>query len=112
MTLLKRLDDDAGRYGQKLVPIFTNPSSENTTKQKAMQPFIMGYFGWKAKVLTQFGVGKIEAAHLDICRIMLGVYDEEIDGTLKTIVARAKTPTDWIDVTETEQKTIHQFVVV
>lgn len=111
VTLLKRLDDDAGRYGQKLAPIFDD-SPTNVAKQKAIQPFVISYFGWKAKVLTQFGVGKIEAAHLDICRIMLGVYDKEIDGTLKTIVARAKTPTDWVDVPVAEQNVIHKFVVM
>lgn len=111
VTLLKRLDDDAGRFGQKLAPIFDNQPG-NVAKQKAIQPFIIGYYGWKAKGLAEFGVGKIEAAHLDICRIMLGLYDSEIDATLKTIVGRAKTPTDWIDVTEAEKKAIHQFVVI
>jgi hypothetical protein len=111
VTLLKRLDDDAGRYGQKMAVIFDNQPS-NAAKQKAMEPFVISYFGWKAKGLSEFGVGKIEAAHLNICRIMLGVYDQEIDGTLRTIVGRAQTPTDWIDVPETEKKTIHQFVVI
>lgn len=111
VTLLKRLDDDAGRYGQKLTPIFDG-SSANAAKRNAMEPFVMGYYGWKAKVLAEFGVGKIEAAHIDICRIMLGLYDTEIDGLLKTIVSRAKTPTDWVDVSEAEKKAIHKFVVV
>ena len=111
VTLLKRLDDDAGRYGQKLIPMFENKPGD-AAKRKAMEPFVIGYFGWKAKVLTNFGVGKIEAAHLDVCRIMLGLYDKEIDSTLKTIVSRAKTPVDWVDVPESERKIIHQFVVI
>lgn len=111
VTLLKRLDDDAGRYGQKLSVVFENKPGD-ADKRKSMEPFVMSYFGWKAKVLTNFGVGKIEAAHLDICRIILGLYDSEIDDTLKTIISRAKTPVDWIDVPETEKKKIHQFVVI
>lgn len=111
VTLLKRLDDDAGRYGQKIAPIFENKPGD-AVKQKALEPFVIGYYGWKAKVLTQFGVGKIEAAHLNICRIMLGLYDPELDGTLTTIVGRAKTPTDWVEVSDAEQKTIHNFVVI
>lgn len=111
VTLLKRLDDDAGRYGQKMAVIF-DAQPGNVAKQKAMEPFVISYFGWKAKGLSEFGVGKIEAAHLNICRIMLGVYDQQIDGTLRTIVGRAQTPTDWIDVPEVEKKAIHQFVVV
>lgn len=111
VTLLKRLDDDAGRYGQKIAPIFENKSGD-AAKQKALEPFVIGYYGWKAKVLTQFGVGKIEAAHLNICRIMLRLYDGEIDATLTTIIGRAKTPTDWIEVSDEEQKTIHKFVVM
>lgn len=110
VTLLKRLDDDAGRYGQKMAVIFEDQPG-NAAKQKAMEPFVISYFGWKAKGLSEFGVGKIEAAHLNICRIMLGVYDQEIDGTLRTIIGRAQTPTDWLDVSETEKKAIHQFVV-
>ncbi len=111
VTLLKRLDDDAGRYGQKLSVIFENKPGD-AAKQKALEPFVIGYFGWKAKVLTNLGVGKIEAAHLDICRIMIGLYDPEIDDTLKTIVGRAKTPVDWEEVSEAEKKKIHQFVVI
>lgn len=111
VTLLKRLDDDAGRYGQKIATSFENKPGD-AAKQKALEPFVIGYYGWKAKILTQFGVGKIEAAHLNICRIILGLYDKEIDGTLTTIVGRAKTPTDWVEVSEAEQKTIHNFVVM
>jgi hypothetical protein len=111
VTLDKRLNDRSGEFGKALAPIFGNNPGD-AEKQKSMQPFVMGFYGWKAKKLAELGVGQIEAAHLDICRIMLGIYDPEIDQTLKVIIGRAKTPTDWVDVTETEQKTIHKYVVV
>lgn len=111
VTLDKRLNDKSGEYGQKISVIFENKSGD-AEKQKSMQPFVIAFYGWKAMKLTELGVGQIEAAHLDICRIMLGLYDSEIDQTLKIIVGRAKTPIDWINVSDAEQKTIHKFVVM
>lgn len=111
VTLDKRLNDRSGDFGKTLAPIFENKPGD-AEKQKSMQPLVIGFYGWKAKKLTELGVGQIEAAHLDICRIILGLYDTEIDQTLKTIVGRAKTPTDWIEVSDAEQKTIHKYVVM
>lgn len=111
VTLDKRLNEGAGDYGMKLAPLFENQPG-NAAKQKAMQPFVIAFYGWKSMKLAELGVGKIEAAHLDINRVMLGLYDDEIDSLLKTIVARAQTPTDWVDVSDAERKTIHKFVVM
>lgn len=111
VTLDKRLNDRSGEYGKAIAPFFENKPGD-AAKQKALKPFVIGFYGWKSMKLTELGVGQIEAAHLDICRIILGLYDPEIDQTLKTIVGRAKTPTDWIDVSEAERKTIQKYVVM
>lgn len=111
VTLLKRLNDRSGDMAKEVL-VFFEASPGNAEKRQAMEPFVIGFFGWKAKVVTQLGVGQIEAAHLNVCRLMLQMYDDELDTTLNTIIARAKTPVDWPLITDAEQKKIHNFVVM
>lgn len=111
VTLLKRLNDRSGDMAKEVL-VFFEIAPGNLEKRNAMEPFVVGYFGWKAKVVTQLGVGQIEAAHLNVSRLMLQMYDDEIDTTLNTIIGRAKTPVDWPSISDAEQKTIHNFVVM
>jgi tetratricopeptide (TPR) repeat protein len=111
VNLLKRLDEDSATYAIKVVPIFENKAG-NEAKREAIKPFIIGYFGWKAKMLTRFGVGKNEANQLEIARVILGFYDAEIDSTLTNIIGRAKTPIDWVPVSDAERKILHNYVFI
>lgn len=110
VTLEKPLNDGSGQFAQKVVGLF-NPSPIAASKQKAMEPFVIGYFGWKALRYANLGVGKIEAIHLDFCLAGLQMYDNELEPTIKAIQARAKSPTDWLAATADEKAKIRAFVV-
>lgn len=111
VTLGKRLDDGAGKLAQAFFARIENNGTQ--AKIDAMEPFIIGVFGWKTQRMASLGsVGAIEAAHMDVCRMVIGFYDTEVDGTIKAIHARAKSPVNFIDLTEDEKKRIQRFAVV
>ncbi|MGD9590130.1 MAG: hypothetical protein AB7Q37_12675 [Pyrinomonadaceae bacterium] len=111
VTLGKRLDDGAGALAQGYLKML-EADPLNESKRAAMEPFVNGFFGFKALRMVNLGVGTIEAAHLNICSTMLGFYDPEVVPTLKGITARAKSPVEWPVPPETERKTVQRFVVV
>jgi tetratricopeptide (TPR) repeat protein len=65
----------------------------------------------KTMRLTDLGVGKIEAAHMGISKVVLSLYDNEIESTLQAIMDRARTPVDWEDVSDAEKQAIQKFVI-
>jgi len=111
VTLGKRLNDGAGPFGQRFFArLEADPAPQ--AKMRAMEPFIIGFFGWKALRMLNLGVGQIEANHLAVCATMIGIYDPEVVPTLKAIAARPKSPVDWLDTPEGERKQVQRFVVV
>lgn len=111
VTLGKRLDDGTGKFAQTFLADIESKGTRS--KIDALEPLIMGVFGWKAQRMASLGsVGAIEAAHMDVCRIVIGFYSKELDPTITAIHARAKSPTIFVLLSDAEKETIRKFVVV
>ncbi len=110
VTLGKPLDDGSLAFVDRFVAIVRDDPTGS--KMTAMEPFVIGLYGFKAMRMSNLGVGKIEAAHLKMCASMLGFYDKEVDATLTTIAARGTSPVDWPVPPEAELKAIQRFVVM
>ncbi|MEZ5429095.1 MAG: tetratricopeptide repeat protein [Pyrinomonadaceae bacterium] len=104
------VNDGSGNFAKKVLNLF-DAAPGNAARQKAMEPFVIGFYGWKALAITRLNVGKIEAAHLSFSRIALSFYDDELGPTLKAIEARPTSPTDWRDVPVEEKNAIQKYVV-
>lgn len=105
------LSDGSTDLAKQVVAVFDGPAA-NVKTQKDIEPTAMGFFAWRAMALTRLGiVSKVEGAHLNICRIVIGAYDKEIDATLAGITARATSVTVNVDLTEQEKSAIQKFVV-
>lgn len=110
VTLGKPLDDGALAFVDRFVAIVKDDPAG--TKLAAMEPFVIGLYGFKAMRMANLGVGKLEAAHMTMCTSMLGFYDKEVDNTLRTIAARGTSPVDWPLPSEAERKAVQRFVVM
>ncbi len=112
VTLGKPLDDGGGALGQKVADITGDTSPGGRRRSEAVKPFVMGYYGWNLMGITQLGIAKLETIRINIDRLVLNLYDPELDPVLKAIVARNQnSATDWGDPTEAESKAIQEFVV-
>ena len=106
---VKPVDDGAGTYAKTLVD-FHSKSGNSVAGKSKTEAFAVSFFGWKALRLAQLPINSFEAAHLNVCRLVLSLYDVEIDPTLVVLASRAQSPTRFIDATKAEQDVIQKFV--
>ncbi len=81
-------------------------------KLDALEPFVMGYFGFKALRFVNLGVGGVEAGHLRICKALIGMYDGELNESLETIASKPTGALDSYFPTDNEKQVVQRFVVV
>jgi len=106
----KPLNDGTGAVALQVGKYFEGTDA-SLGKQKAIEPFVMGLFGFKALRTTNIAVGKLESMHLNICRIMLGLYDNEIDAHLQSLIDKGAGSPDFYFPTEAEIAVVQKFVV-
>lgn len=111
LTYGKVLDDGTIEFSHAFTKLLES-ETEGLQKLRTFEPFVMGLYGWKALRLTNIGVGRLEAGHLKVCRLMIGFYDDEIDQLLESIANRPKGPMDDYFPTKAELTSIQRFVVV
>ncbi|MFN0139818.1 MAG: tetratricopeptide repeat protein [Pyrinomonadaceae bacterium] len=114
---LVNLTDEPGKYAERLISIFEG-SGGDTNKQIAMQPFVIGYFGWKAKAMIRSDVGRFSLPHLESSRVLIGLYDDGANAALAGVIERAaklpqpniNTLLNGVKATEAEKKSLHDVV--
>jgi tetratricopeptide (TPR) repeat protein len=106
----KAIDDGAGKYAVELLN-FHSANPENMLKKKDFEPFTVSFFGWRALTIARLPFNKFEGSHLNICRLALNIYDNELDTILQTLVNRPTQISGAVEATAAEKDTIQKFVV-
>ena len=107
----KMLKDGSGEFAQDVTAMIAS-DDVTVAKVNAIEPFVLGFYGFKALRIVNLGVGAADAAQLNICRLVIGIWDKEIDGVLAAINAKPKSVFDFYFPTEDETKAVQRFVVV
>jgi hypothetical protein len=109
-TLDKPLDDGTGAFARRVGTWFEGPET-SVAKQTAMGPFVVGLYGFKTLRITNIAVGKLESMHLNICRIMLGLYDDEIDAHLQLLIDKGAKADGYYFPTDAEKAEVQKYVI-
>lgn len=106
----KLIDDGAGPYAQELVRLHA-ASAENLMRKKDTEPFAISFFGWRALTIVRLPFNSYEGAQLNISRLALNIYDNELDITLQPLTTRATQLTQFVEASKAEQAAVQKFVV-
>jgi len=106
----KPIIDGTGAFGKALVQRLSTDSDGR--QRKNIQPFVIGYCGWRVRGLTLYPITKFEGMQLGLCKTILDVFDPQITPALKGIENRADSVSIPIEATAAESKVIEDFVVV
>jgi len=106
----KPIIDGTGAFGKVLVQrLGTDPDGR---LRKNIQPFVIGYCGWRVRSLTLYPITKFEGMQLGLCKTILDVFDPQITTVLNGIETRADSVSIPIEATPAESKVIQDFVAV
>src|SRR5687767_1837752 len=94
----KVIDDGAGEYARELIN-FHSANAGDLLKKKDFEPFTVSFFGWRALTIARLPFNKFEGSHLNVCRLALSIYDNELDATLQTLASRPTQKTSVVEAT-------------
>lgn len=106
----KSVFDGAGDFAKVALDL-AEPLPSNAAKRKALEPFIISFFGWRLMPLTSYPIGTIEAGNITFSRIALDYYDNGLTPTLKAIEERSKKSGRFEAPVAAERSAIQKFVV-
>lgn len=110
VTLNKPLADGTGPFAVEVGKWIEGPAAD-PAKAAAIEPFVLGLYGFKTLRTVNLGIGKLESMHMNISRIMLGVYDDELDGHLKILIDKGANAKGFYYPTDAEKSPVQKFVV-
>jgi hypothetical protein len=108
-TFDKPLNDGTGKFAQKVGTWFEGPDA-SVEKSSSIGPFVTGLYGFKTLSITNLAIGKLESMHINICRIMLGLYDNELDAHLKVLIDKGAKADGFYYPSETETADVQNML--
>lgn len=102
--------DGTGVYGKALVQKLS--MDVDGRQRKNVHPFVIGYCGWRVRILTNYSLTKFEGMQLGLCKTILDFFDPQLTTTLTGIETRADNIANGIDVTDAESRAIQDYVVM
>jgi tetratricopeptide (TPR) repeat protein len=101
--------DGTGTYGKAIV---SKLSTDLDGKLKNnVHPFVVGYCGWRVRVITSYPLTKLDGMQMGLCKTILDFFDPQLTPTLTAIENNAQSMTNMYNVSQAESKTIQDFVV-
>ena len=101
--------DGTGTYGKAIV---SKLSTDLDGKLKNnVHPFVIGYCGWRVRVLTNYPLTKLDGMQVGLCKTILDFFDPQLTKILTEIEKNAQSMTNMYNVSQAESKAIQDFVV-